>query len=70
MSSPVPTIDDPDLLLPQRDGEPVVLRLADGEADHHPTGGTSASLSSSVEPTRTTKDDYPSPADTSTTGSS
>jgi hypothetical protein len=35
----VPTIDDPDLLLPQRDGEPVVLRLADGKADHHPTSG-------------------------------
>jgi len=38
VSSPVPTIYDPDLLLPHRDGEPVVLRLADGEADHHPTG--------------------------------
>ncbi len=39
MNSSVPTIDDPDVLLPQRGGEPVVLRLAEGEADHHPTRG-------------------------------
>lgn len=38
VSSPVPTIDDPDLLLPQRDGEPVALRLANCEADHPPIG--------------------------------
>jgi hypothetical protein len=36
---PVHGADDPDLLLPQRIDEPVVLRLGYGETDHHPTGG-------------------------------
>jgi hypothetical protein len=39
VGSPVLAVDDPDVLLPQRDCEPVVLRLADGGADHHRTGG-------------------------------
>lgn len=38
-STPVHGVDDPDLLLPRRVDDPVVLRLAPGEADHHPTGG-------------------------------
>jgi hypothetical protein len=38
-STPVHGVDDPDLRLPRRVDDPVVLRLAPGEADHHPTGG-------------------------------
>lgn len=40
VDSPLLAVGDPDLVLPRRSDEPVVLRLAPGEAEHHPTGST------------------------------
>ena len=40
MSSPVPVLNDGDLLVPQRTDEPVVLHLPEGDVDHLlPEGG-------------------------------
>ena len=40
VDSPLLAVGDPDLVLPRRSDEPVVLRLAPDEAEHHPTGST------------------------------
>lgn len=39
VDSPVFAVRDPDLVLPRRVDDPVVLRLAPGEAEQDPTGG-------------------------------
>ena len=40
VDSPLLAVGDPDLVLPRRSDEPVVLRIGPDRASHHPTGST------------------------------